>query len=363
MNRCSLPHRRGPAALHDAAKHAQQERDGRNKLVFDIAEIDARQYYREAGYESIHSYCMHELALSKKAAFHRIHVARKAWEFPAVLWALRAGRLHLTAVRALARHLTQENQQELVEATQNRPRAEIEALLAERFPKAQEPVSTLDVFTASAQVADGKESGPSLGAQDERLPGEVAPSLDQRPPGGVESFVTPAPSAPPVTRRIPLKLELDQETFELLERAREFLGHQVPSGNATQVIHHALKAFVRQAEKRKYGATDRPRSNENARSSRPGAISSAVRRAVSDRDGRRCTFVTGEGKRCPARRMLEYDHIEPVARGGLSTVENLRLRCRAHNQYAAEQVYGAEFMRQRREAARNQARNSPTDFR
>jgi hypothetical protein len=53
--------------------------------------------------------------------------------------------------------------------------------------------------------------------------------------------------------------------------------------------------------------------------------------------------------------MLEFDHILPVARGGESTADNLRLRCRAHNQYEAERTFGAEFMRQKREA--RQARN------
>ena len=33
-------------------------------------------------------------------------------------------------------------------------------------------------------------------------------------------------------------------------------------------------------------------------------------------------------------------------------MENLRLRCRAHNQYEAERVFGTGFMNQKREAAR-----------
>jgi hypothetical protein len=33
-------------------------------------------------------------------------------------------------------------------------------------------------------------------------------------------------------------------------------------------------------------------------------------------------------------------------------VENIRLRCRAHNQYEAERVFGRDFMRQKRQEAR-----------
>jgi hypothetical protein len=52
---------------------------------------------------------------------------------------------------------------------------------------------------------------------------------------------------------------------------------------------------------------------------------------------------------------LEYDHVDPVARGGQSTVAGVRLRCRAHNQYTAECVYGSSFMSGKREASRRGA--------
>ena len=44
-----------------------------------------------------------------------------------------------------------------------------------------------------------------------------------------------------------------------------------------------------------------------------------------------------------------------MARGGKSTVANLRLRCRGHNQFTAEQSFGAGFMREKREEARRRA--------
>jgi hypothetical protein len=49
---------------------------------------------------------------------------------------------------------------------------------------------------------------------------------------------------------------------------------------------------------------------------------------------------------------LEYDHIVPVAHGGKSTVENVRMRCRGHNQYEAERTFGSGFMERKREQAR-----------
>jgi len=68
----------------------------------------------------------------------------------------------------------------------------------------------------------------------------------------------------------------------------------------------------------------------------------AVMRAVFLRDGKQCSYVSLDGRRCNARRCLELDHIEPVAVGGADTIENLRLRCRAHNQRSARLYFGKE---------------------
>ena len=74
---------------------------------------------------------------------------------------------------------------------------------------------------------------------------------------------------------------------------------------------------------------------------------------MCERDGGRCTFTSDNGRRCPATTRLEFDHIEPVARGGQATAENVRLRCKAHNQYEAEQTFGAGFMSRKREEAQH----------
>jgi len=52
---------------------------------------------------------------------------------------------------------------------------------------------------------------------------------------------------------------------------------------------------------------------------------------------------------------VQFDHIDPYAKGGEATVGRIRLLCRAHNQYEAERAFGAEFMRHKREAARIRA--------
>jgi len=49
----------------------------------------------------------------------------------------------------------------------------------------------------------------------------------------------------------------------------------------------------------------------------------------------------------------------PDARGGEATAANLRLRCRAHNQYEAERAFGESFMLGERERERERAKTAP----
>jgi hypothetical protein len=78
----------------------------------------------------------------------------------------------------------------------------------------------------------------------------------------------------------------------------------------------------------------------------------AVVRAVHERDGQRCTFVSPEGRRCNARGLLELHHHAPHAKGGGATTENLRTVCRAHNALFAERDFGKPFMQSKLMQAR-----------
>jgi len=143
---------------------------------------------------------------------------------------------------------------------------------------------------------------------------------------------------------------MDQEAHDDLLYAQALLGHSVPSGDPATVFARALRTLVAHLEQQKFAKADRPRpcrASDNARH-----IPADVKRAVWERDGGRCTFVSAAGHRCEARTRIEFDHIKPVARGGQPTVNGMRLRCRAHNQYAAECAFGRDFMNARRKPGR-----------
>jgi 5-methylcytosine-specific restriction endonuclease McrA len=297
-----------------------QEFSRTSALLEHIAEIDARHLYLQEGFESMRDYCMAMLRLSEQAAYQRVQVARLGLQFPALFPALADGRLHMASVRTLSAHLNEANVEELITEAANRTVTEVEVLLARRFPQA-EPLRLDDGIVPQIVTRDPLAS--------RRVEFQKVPHVRTKV----------APIAP---ERYSLQVMISGATREKLRRAQELLGHAVPGGNVEQVLERALDTLIVQLEKRKFGTTDQPRKP------RPGgtrrAIPGQIRRLVYQRDAGRCAALKQDGERCGSTTRLEFDHIVPVARGGRSTVENLRLVCRAHNRFAAEQAFGREFM-------------------
>ena len=70
------------------------------------------------------------------------------------------------------------------------------------------------------------------------------------------------------------------------------------------------------------------------------AIPAAVKLEVWVRDGGRCQFRLENGELCGSTHRLQFDHVRPVALGGESTADNLRLACslcrERHNEHYAD---------------------------
>jgi 5-methylcytosine-specific restriction endonuclease McrA len=320
--------------VRDLRSLVARERVTAAELLAHLAEVDARRLYLPAGYTSMHAYCVGELRFSEDAAAKRIRALRVIHAHPEICDRLADGRLHLSGVVLLSPHLTPENAGELLDAASNQSKAGIEALLAARFPRP-------DVETLLQPVASPQCSARS---------GDVCESREQQAPGPVDLHTAHAKVTPLAPERFALQVTLDQETHDLLRQAQALLGHAIPSGNVGEVLKRSLQALVRLLEKRKFAATERPRARRSHAGSR--YIPAEVRREVYERDGGQCTFVGEGGHRCEATRALEFDHMIPRARGGETTARNLRLRCRAHNQFEAERTFGAGFMKARRAAAK-----------
>ncbi len=358
------------------------ERAATAVILAHIAEVDLRRLYLPAAYSSMYAYCVGALKLAEGAAYRRVRSARAARRFPQLYDEIASGRLNLTTLSMLAPHLRQETLDELLAAARGRPRMELESWLAKRFPVdgPMLPPARVRVVGLVAVAVPPTPIDFETAEQPNRLFSETVNWADERPATPFESPWPPALSATEVQPSTPdageattlpprpyflLKVALDEPTHAKLERAQVLLAHSVRAGEVARVLERALDALLAKLEYRKTAApTSRPTQASPANGPSPAApslqrpprtertdsrgIPASIRREVWARDGGRCTFTSPTGHKCAAARGLEFDHALPVAKGGESTPENLRLRCRAHNQFEAERQFGREFMESKR---------------
>ena len=116
-------------------------------------------------------------------------------------------------------------------------------------------------------------------------------------------------------------------------------GMRVPAGTSPSSSSARSTRLVAELWRKKFADLERPR-RIRGQSDESRNIQAEVRRAVSARDRSRCVFRSCGGRRCNERRFLEFHHLVPYAAGGKPTVDNIQLRCRAHNGHEVEQFFG-----------------------
>ena len=321
-------------------------------FLLALADFDRHARWRELGHTSLFYFLHRELRLSKGAAQNRKTAAELVQAFPEVEAALRRGELCLSTVNEVAKVLTPENCRDVLPRFFGLSRREAEEVVASLRPA--EVIPTREIITALrpavpallAPAAAPTAPAPAalaLDPIDARAVHLDEPAAPVRVPARA-----PARAAPPRESVEPLDRErsrwhvtVSRRFLEKLEAARDALGHACPEGNAEEILERGLDLLLAEHAKR-HGLVKKPRGSR--RPARPDTIPAEVKRAVWLRAGGRCEWVFESGERCDCRRRLEYDHIEPVARGGVSTVENVRLACRPHNDLAARQIFGDEVM-------------------
>jgi len=169
---------------------------------------------------------------------------------------------------------------------------------------------------------------------------------------------------PILKKKYKLEFAVEPECMKKIDEAKALLSRKYPEGVPLgTLLAEALDAYLdqhsperkrRRREKRRVKRetkkdphADRGKNRIN-QSNRSRHIPKAIQDEVFARDKGRCTYVGRDGKRCGSTWNLHIDHIQPYARGGNHSIDNLRLRCAAHNQLEAEKTFGKNFMIQKR---------------
>ncbi len=332
----------------------QNDRGTTAAMLTYIGEIDRRRLYLEDAYSSMFAMCTRHFGMSESIAGKRIRASRAARRFPRILDMIRSGELHLSGVHQLASYLTEDNCDEVLDRAKHRSMREIDELIAEISPER-------DRETVLREIALERPDGKGDNAM--RSTAAVLAS------GTFASNHLKNLTVPISPRRYRLHVTIGHEAKSALDELTDMLSHQVPTGDPAIIVEKALALLLAETKRKRTASVKKPRRssgkasdaeqtvrrNESEPANKSGertrAIPAHVRRAVFERDRGRCAFIDDDGRRCGSAWQVELHHCVPFGRDGPHTVENIALRCRAHNQYEAELEFGKAFMERRRSTA------------
>ena len=304
------------------------------KILQLLAEIERRRLYSKS-YPSLYEYCVKTLKLSAASAQLRIDTMRAMKIMPEIESKLLTGDLNLSTVASAQTFFRQEKK------------------LGHAYSVAEkkELLQKLENKSVRECIKEFVAISPKAVAQEKRR--ELTSNITE------------------------IKIAVDQELIQKLDHLKALWSHQNPTMTDLELLQkmadlclkHADPAqkkvraskeknqpekcdILKQKESFSLGAaaaeltdstseipaghvsTDLPRVSEVDR-----YVPAQIKRQVWRRDQGRCTYPG-----CSSKHFLEYDHIRPVSLHGTSTIENLRLLCRAHNQVVAIQQLGFEQM-------------------
>jgi 5-methylcytosine-specific restriction endonuclease McrA len=278
------------ALLKQTREVVARERDATLVVLHHLREVERRQIFAYR-HSSLFDYAVDELGYDKGSAHLRISAMRLLRELPEFEERLESGSLNLTLLSQAQSFIHKE---------------EI------RDPEAKRAV---------LQSIDGKSTRD---AQRELMSQTSAP--ERHLPEKVRAISD---------THSEIRLVVDEALLAQLKELQALLAHANPRADLREVIAVAVQGEI---------ARRTPKAPKSSTAHEvPARQSEAeVRRVVWHRDGGRCGFKFENGRSCGSRNGVEFDHIAPKTLGGEDAVENLRLRCRAHNRVEAIRALGPE---------------------
>ena len=333
----------------------RRERAALADFLVALADFDRRRLWVDLGHSSLFYFLHRELGLSKGAAFYRKTAAELIQKYPEVVEPLRDGKLCLTSVVELAKVITPENRADVLPRFFQLSKSEAKEVVAAIRPAEAAPhrevvtalrapavAPALALASPTERGVDPAQSGfpdePNrANAQAALAPPPVAPPSPPAPPPAPPT-VTDEPLTADLSR---LHVTVSRSFLRKLEAARDALSHSKPGASAQEILEAGLDLLLERHAKRK-GLVKKPRKEPPP--AKPEHVPAHVRRAVWERDGGRCQWPLEGGGTCGSTHQVELDHVTPRGRGGPSTIGNTRCLCRFHNDLAARQAYGDDWM-------------------
>lgn len=310
----------------------KNERETTLQVLQHLREVERRHLFASLAYSSLFEYAVKELKYSESSAQRRISSMRLLKELPELERKVESGALPLSTLSQAQSFFRQEKTQ---------ASEKMQILCALEFKSAREVEKEL----------------MSRASEPEKLIKEKL-----RPVSATHTEI---------------KFVAEEDFVNEIAELRALLSHKIPNASLKEVLSYTLKEtlnrlrykepkikkIIQQSSSRQsivHESGERKNIEQHSigrqKATPPASalksfqknsrnIPTDVKRQVWARDRGQCSFKCMD-KRCAAKHYLEFDHIKPFAMGGLPTVENLRLRCRTHNQLEALKSFGTKKISQ-----------------
>jgi hypothetical protein len=320
--------------LHQTQELAAKEREITTQVLWHLKEVSDRRLYSARGYSSLFAYAVNELKYSDAAAGRRVAAMRLLVSVPEMARALESGALNLSSASAAqsffrreeteqGKKYSDEDKEKVLESLKDKSKLEVEKILVGLSP----PSAT----------------GPE--------------------------------KVKPITATLTeLKIYVNEETLKKLEKLKNLLAHQNPTGlygNLLGIIAdlaldkvdpERIEARIQKRKVKVKGSFAPPAEEVPAQTavlaqtvaaaqtvglkpSNPRSLSRSIRRQVYLRDRGCCSFQDPvSGRVCGSSFQTQIEHVVPVALGGTSELTGLKIYCRSHNLWSGVEKLGKEAM-------------------
>lgn len=304
------------ALLEKTRVLVREERELTARILHHLREVERRRLFVDLGYPSLFEYAVHDLHYSEASAQRRISAMRLLKELPELESKIEEGSLSLSVLSQAQRFFRQE-------------------------AKLEKPVETHE----KREILASLEGKSSREAEKELLSRSSEP-LALRPE-----------SVRPMTEtHSELRFLATKETLEQLERIKGLLGHTHPELSLGELVALMAKMTLEKLDPARTRRTEASHTSESKKREAHGEKARASQLVSTQKPSEQSRYVQaalkreiwrkaqGKCERCGSFHRLQIDHITPLAKGGLTTAQNLRLLCFHCNQRQADLKLGLRRM-------------------
>ncbi len=308
-----LRHLRDQELLDGVREQASSERLLLTRILHYLREVERRRIHCDVGCGTLFDFAVKELKYSESQAGRRIQAMRLIKELPEVQRKIEEGTLNLSNISQAQAFFRSESNG-----------------TAEQPPKPATAQRKRDVLKLleNKTARDGQKALIEIG-------GNVALPRER------ERVLTVDKSE--------VRFVMDQDLKQKFDDIRSYLGPVAHAASFADFLRTMADTLLSLLRIKKFGRRRASRMGRNAADSIPGQTGEALGLPQKPPSGgddvspnpryippevREYVWLRDKGscKGCGKRSILNFDHIVPVAKGGRSTIDNLRLLCFACNQ-------------------------------